>query len=102
MYDPEVPAGFQEADILQAQYEAESRQYMRDIANGICHHSSQLGHKDPAFYDADDISAMRAKGYFPDRPTDPHVTDQSTIPVGHCLCVDCGEVVEDPFPRDDD
>lgn len=94
-HDPEVPAGYQEADLLQAQYEEESRQYWRDIRAGICHHSSQLGRKVPAFYDADDIAAMRRHGHFPDRPTDPRVGDQSTIPEGLSLCTDCGELVPD-------
>ena len=98
MYDPEVPAGYQEADLLQAQYEAESRQYRRDIANGICHHSSQLGRRVPAYYTAEDIAEMRRNGHFPDRPTDPRVGDQSTIPDGLALCQDCGELVPDMWP----
>lgn len=96
-YDPEVPAGFQEADILQAQYEEEGRRLARDRKRGICHHGSQLGRKVPAFYDAEAVRAMRAKGYFPERETDPRVKGQETIPEGTCLCIDCGEVVEDPF-----
>ena len=86
-----------EADMLQAQYERESRAYARDMANGICHHSPTLGRKVPAFYDADDIHAMRQGGAFPERPTDPSVTDQASIPAGMCLCTDCGQLVADRF-----
>jgi len=86
-----------DADMLQAQHEAESRAYVRDMANGICHHSCRLGRKVPAFYDADDIHAMRQGGAFPERPTDERVGDQASIPEGLFLCTDCGALCPDPF-----
>ena len=94
-HDEELPAGFQEADLLQAQYEEDGRQYARDVKRGICHHSWQLGRKVPAFYNAQAITEDRKRGNFPERPTDPSVTDQASIPVGQCLCLDCGQLVPD-------
>jgi hypothetical protein len=95
-YDPEVPAGCQDADLLQAQYEAESARAAADRKRGICHHSWQLGRGDGSCnYSAEEIAADRAKGSFPDRPTDAAVTDQASIPEGLCLCLDCGQLVED-------
>jgi len=43
-YDPE--AIYQEADILQAEYEAEARRYAALEAQGICTHGSWLGRGD--------------------------------------------------------
>ena len=91
-YDPELPAGYQEADLLQAQYEAESRQFARDRRAGICHHNARLGRKVPAFYEAADVADMLRNGHFRNRAG--YVGSQSDIPVGKDLCTECGALVE--------
>jgi hypothetical protein len=52
-YDPEVPAGFQEADLLQADYEAQSREHAalrrRAEAKGICLHGDGVQSYTPEF-----------------------------------------------------
>lgn len=86
-YDPE--AVYQDADVLQAQYEEEGRQLAADRRRGICHHGWGLGngHK----FTAEQVEAERRKGDFPERPT------QAVQPgEGMMLCLDCGEVVIDP------
>ena len=47
-YDEE--AVYQEADILQAQYETEARQLEADVKAGICHHSGRYGYRRVPFY----------------------------------------------------
>lgn len=42
-YDPEAPAGYQDADLLQAQYEAESAEIANLRRRGFCTHSSWVG-----------------------------------------------------------
>lgn len=42
-YDEELPAGFQDADIEQAAFEAESARYAALERKGICTHSSRVG-----------------------------------------------------------
>jgi hypothetical protein len=93
MFDDD-PGVYNDADILQAQYEAESAAAAADVRRGICHHGWTLG-GGRDFYSADDIAAMRLKGHFPDRPTDPRVTDQRSIPEGLELCTDCGALIVD-------
>jgi hypothetical protein len=91
-YDPEVPAGFQDADIEQAHYEAEARESARLRREGICTHGSGLcrGH----IYSNEQILRMREDhGDFPDRPT-----NLDPLSEGKMLCLDCGQHVEDPFP----
>lgn len=87
-----------EADMLQAQYEAESRALARLNAQGVCTHSCGLGYKAPAFYSADDIAAMLAQGKFGNRAG--FTGGQEDIGRGNVLCTDCGEVYVDPFPED--
>lgn len=50
IYDPE--AVYQEADILQAQYEAESKAAAKKQAAGICLHGSSVGYLPVPFYEA--------------------------------------------------
>lgn len=45
-FDEELPRGYQDADILQAQYEAESAEYARLRDEGWCSHSALLGKGD--------------------------------------------------------
>jgi len=97
-HDPEVPAGFQEADFLQAQYEEEGRRIAALTRQGVCTHGWLLGPGNGG-YTAADIARMRAAGKFPDRPTDDRVTDQASIPTGSILCTDCGALIDDPFAR---
>ena len=96
-YDEEIPAGYQEADLLQAEYERESNQIWAERKRGICHHGWQLGPKIPAYYTAEMIATERLKGDFPSRATDPSITDQASIPNGQCLCLDCGQLIKDIF-----
>lgn len=42
-YDEELPAGYQEADLLQRQYEQESREFSKMQAAGFCMHNSWVG-----------------------------------------------------------
>jgi hypothetical protein len=93
MYYYDEEAVYQDADILQAQYEAEGRALDRDRAKGICHHGSRLGRKVPAFYDADDVHAMLLKGHFKNR--EGFDGSQSDIPEGKDLCTECGALVEE-------
>lgn len=97
IHDPEVPAGFQEADILQSQYEVESAAYRADIAKGICHHSWILGRApDPKFNATrEEILRDRQRGEFPDRPTDESIKVQTDIPQGLFLCLDCGILIDE-------
>lgn len=90
-HDPELPAGFQDADILQAQYEAESRAAAADRAAGICNHGMRLGRRIPAFYSAEEIAEDLAQGHFANRGG--FTGTQDEIPEGHSLCLECGEIV---------
>ncbi len=90
-YDPEIPAGYQDADILQAQYEAESRAAAARRKRGICGHDSRLG-GGVNFYSADDIAGMLAVGHFGNRGGFDGA--QTDIPSGKDLCTECGELVE--------
>ena len=96
-HDPEVPAGFQDADIEMAEFEAEGRRIAALHRKGICTHGAGLGHKAPAFYDADDIAAMLAKAQFGNR--EGFAGGQAEIGEGKVLCTDCGLVRDDPFGR---
>jgi hypothetical protein len=42
-HDPEIPAGYQDADLLQADLEAAGRHIARLQARGICTHGSVIG-----------------------------------------------------------
>lgn len=102
VYDPEVPAGYQDADIEQSAFEAEGRRIAALHRKGICTHGCRLGRRVPACYSAEHILALRRGGKFPNRPTDPRVSDQASIPDGLDLCTDCGELVGEwggPVPR---
>jgi hypothetical protein len=90
-YDEELPAGYQEADMLQASYEAESREFDRERAQGHCHHNARLGRRVPSFYEASDVAAMLAAGHFANRGG--FTGAQSDIPEGQDLCTECGELV---------
>lgn len=85
-----------EADMLQAQYEAEARQISALHAQGICTHGSRLG-GGVDFYDASDIVAMltpRSEGgpaRFGNRGG--FTGAQTDIPAGKDLCTECGELV---------
>lgn len=81
MYDPE--AVYQDADLLQAQYEQESADAAADRKRGICNHGWRLGRKHT--YDWDGVATLRVDGSFPQRPT-----NETEIPEGYDLCLDCG------------
>lgn len=91
-HDPEVPAGYQDADIEQAAFEAEGRRLAALRARGVCSHGHRMG-GGIAVYSAEDIARSRARGKFPDRPTADGVTGQASIPAGQDLCLDCGSLV---------
>ena len=95
-YDPE--AVYQEADIEMAEFEVQAAEARALRKRGVCTHSSQLG-GGVDFYGGEDIAAMRVKGHFPDRPTDSSITTQMDISEGKSLCLDCGELIDDPLAR---
>lgn len=70
-YDPEVPAGYQDADIEQARYEAESARAAADRAAGVCHHGA--------------LAEYSAAPSYP---------EQEGLVYGQARCMDCGAVVE--------
>lgn len=83
-----------DADMLMAQYEAESAATAARYARGICGHNSHLGRKVPAFYSAEDIAEMLAtNGRFQNRGG--FAGGQEDIPEGQLLCTECGELIED-------
>jgi hypothetical protein len=94
-HDPEIPAGFQDADLEQASCEEQSRQAAADRRRGICHHGWMLG--GGGGQSLPEIEADRRRGSFPDRPTDGRIQSSEDIPAGSVLCLDCGQVVDDPM-----
>jgi hypothetical protein len=96
-HDPELPAGFQDADLEQAAYEAQGRATAALHRRGICTHGWMLGPGN-VNRSRDDIDRDRAHGRFPDRVTDPAITCQDDIPHGRVLCLDCGSLIDDPCP----
>lgn len=88
-HDPEVPAGYQDADIEQAAFEAEGQRLARFRQRGTCTHGWLLG-GGRSIYSAADIARTRAQGNFPNRPTAEGVTDQASIPADRELCLHCG------------
>lgn len=82
-----------DADLLQAQYEAESRALSARRAKGICDHGGGLGHKSPSFYSAEDIAASLATARFGNRGG--FTGEQSDIGEGNFLCYDCGTIIAD-------
>lgn len=93
-YDPEVPAGYQEADLLQAHYEEEGRRIAALNRRGVCNHGWMLG-RGNVNRSRGDIENDRQRGKFPLRLTDPSIRCQNDIPVGKVLCLDCGVLVDD-------
>lgn len=75
MYDPfyDEEAIYQEADILQAQYEEESARMVADEKRGICHHSARFGYRPEPLY-----------------------PEQEGLVYGQSRCRDCLEILEDP------
>lgn len=49
-YDEELPAGFQDADIEQAEFEAEGNRIAALRRRGVCTHDSGVSYRDPAVY----------------------------------------------------
>lgn len=94
-HDPELPAGYQDADIEQAGFEAEGRRLAALRRRGICTHGPGLGHRSPSFYSAEQVAAMLAQGRFGNRAG--FVGEQSDIGAGRVLCTDCGEVRADEW-----
>ena len=87
-YDPEIPRGFQDADIEQAELEAAGAHLHALRRQGICTHGWRLSnwHK----LTPEQVATSRARGHFPERPTAP-----APIPAGHDLCLDCGQHVRE-------
>lgn len=98
-YDPE--AVYQEADIEQAEFEAQSAEAAALHRRGICTHGWLLNGGVAPKYNRDraGIEEDRKRGRFPDRPTDPTIQRQNDVPKGMCLCLDCGKLVPDPLAR---
>jgi hypothetical protein len=94
-----VPAGYQEADLEMAEMMADSARLAQMRRRGICSHSWMLGTGNNVNYSGDEIAEMRTRGYFSDRPTDPRIGCQNDIPLDQRLCLDCGELVDDPLVR---
>lgn len=90
MYGYDEEAVYQDADILQAQYEEESAAAAAAKRRGECQHGWQLGHGH--IYNAEQIEEMRQRGDFPDRKT-----EATEWPEGRCLCLDCGVIGDDPL-----
>ena len=84
-----------DADLEMAEFEAEGRRISALHKRGICTHGSGLGYKSPAFYSAEDVAEMLAKGRFGNRGG--FRGDQTAIGEGWMLCTDCGTLVEDEF-----
>jgi hypothetical protein len=93
-YDPEVPAGYQDADILQRQYEEEGRALAADKRRGICHHGWLLG-AGHSHTDEEVLAERERAGDFPQRNRNSHLHE---LQAGEALCLDCGEIVPDPCP----
>lgn len=92
-YDPEVPAGYQDADLLQAQYEEESREAARLHRQGICTHGWMQGVASDGTWPSEAaLDALRAKGKFPGRGT-----DYAKPATGMVLCLECGSHIVDPL-----
>src|SRR5262245_10400760 len=96
-YDPELPAGFQEADLEMRELEAAAARNAALRRRGICTHGWCLGGGATMNRDPSEIDRDRQRGNFPGRPTDAAITCQNDIPVGQVLCLDCGTLIEDPF-----
>jgi hypothetical protein len=84
-----------EADQEMAEMTAAGNRAAALRKRGICSHGHSLGHKDPSFYDVDDIAGMLAEGHFRNRAG--FDGQQSDIGEGKVLCLDCGEVYPDPL-----
>jgi hypothetical protein len=69
--DPELPAGFQDADFEMRDLENRAREVQRLEKLGHCQHGSQVGHVSPAVY------------YL-----------QEHITAGQHICWDCGAIFE--------
>lgn len=98
-YDPELPAGFQEADFEQAAFEEEGRRHAALRRRGICTHGWLLGGGATVNRSREEIEEDRKRGSFPERVTDARVQCQNDIPDGLCLCLNCGLLVPDPIPE---
>ena len=74
-HDPEVPAGFQDADLEQAELEARAREVATLRRRGICSHGW--------------VHGLASSGEW---------LGEGPAPApGHVLCLECGEHVLDPF-----
>ncbi len=96
-YDEELPAGYQDADFEQREYEAQAAVSASLRRQGICTHGWGLSRSETHNRSRAEIDEDRQRGDFPDRPTDERIGCQADIPVGMSLCLDCGELVPDPF-----
>jgi hypothetical protein len=77
MYDPEIPAGYQDADIEQAEMEALGNHIHRLEARGVCTHGAVVGHA---------INPDTGETYY---------YEQEYIEPGQKLCHGCGSVFVD-------
>lgn len=78
-HDPELPAGYQDADLEMAELEAAGARSAALRARGICDHGWRQGARganDPAT--AHDLEGKRVDAVIPD---------------GHDLCLHCGRTV---------
>lgn len=91
-YDPEVPAGYQDADLEQCELEAQSNAARLLRKRGVCSHGWQQGMPASGQWpERDRIAQDRSRGHFPDRPTNYDVPAD-----GYALCLDCGQHVPSP------
>lgn len=96
-HDPELPAGYQDADLEMAAHWRAGRRLAALRRLGVCTHGWMLGPGNVNRSRAE-IEHDRARGSFPERPTEAAIGCQSDIPAGRVLCLDCGRLIPDPCP----
>lgn len=99
-YDPEVPAGFQEADFEMAALEEKAARSRALAREGICAHGWWQG-KGNVNMTRGGLAQWRANANvrFPDREIDPAFIDTDSMPAGRAVCLHCGQLVPDPDPQ---
>jgi hypothetical protein len=90
----DAEAVYQDADIEQAEYEAQARGIAAQKRRGICGHGWMRGPGTAGWPDHAEIDADRARGDFPERET-----NYEQPAAGMVLCLDCGQHIADPLAR---